>query len=130
MDAMTHLNEDIPPAQAAAAFRVLAVAAPLVVLNAALWGVLAAWQRFRAANIVNMPVSVFYYLGPVLALLAWDSLVGVMFSLVARACDVVAAGVLSELQAEPFPKKFRLAWRSTEASPRPRHTSNEGRPRR
>lgn len=27
-----------------------------------------------------------------------------MFSLVARACDVVAAGVLSELQAEPFPK--------------------------
>lgn len=27
-----------------------------------------------------------------------------MFSLVARACNVVAAGVLSELQAEPFPK--------------------------
>lgn len=76
----------VPPgleAEALAAFRVLALAAPLVVLNAALWGVLAAWQRFRAANIVNMPVSVFYYLGPVLALLAWDSLVGVMFSLVA-----------------------------------------------
>ncbi|GGJ07891.1 flippase [Neoroseomonas lacus] len=76
----------VPPgleAEALAAFRVLALAAPLVVLNAALWGVLAAWQRFRAANIVNMPVSVFYYLGPVLALLAWDSLVGVMFALVA-----------------------------------------------
>jgi len=75
----------VPPgleAEALAAFRVLAVAAPLVVLNAALWGVLAAWQRFRAANIVNMPVSVFYYLGPVLALLAWDSLVGVMVALV------------------------------------------------
>jgi O-antigen/teichoic acid export membrane protein len=75
----------VPPAleaEALAAFRVLAAAAPLVVLNAALWGVLAAWQRFRAANIVNMPVSVFYYLGPVLALLAWDSLVGVMLALV------------------------------------------------
>lgn len=75
----------VPPgleAEALAAFRVLAAAAPLVVLNAALWGVLAAWQRFRAANIVNMPVSVFYYLGPVLALMAWDSLVGVMVALV------------------------------------------------
>lgn len=75
----------VPPgleAEALAAFRVLALAAPLVVLNAALWGVLAAWQRFRAANIVNMPVSVFYYLGPVLALLAWDNLVGVMLALV------------------------------------------------
>ena len=75
----------VPPeleAEALAAFRVLALAAPLVVLNAALWGVLAAWQRFRAANLVNMPVSVFYYLGPVLALLLWDSLVGVMLALV------------------------------------------------
>lgn len=75
----------VPPAleaEALAAFRVLAVAAPLVVLNAALWGVLAAWQRFRAANLINMPVSVFYYLGPVLALLVWDSLVAVMLALV------------------------------------------------
>lgn len=69
-------------AEALAAFRLLALAAPLVVLNAALWGVLAAWQRFRAANLVNMPVSVFYYLGPVIALLLWDSLVAVMAALV------------------------------------------------
>lgn len=76
----------VPPgleAEALAAFRLLALAAPLVVLNAALWGVLAAWQRFRAANLVNMPVSVFYYLGPVIALVLWDSLVGVMLALVA-----------------------------------------------
>jgi O-antigen/teichoic acid export membrane protein len=69
-------------AEALAAFRLLALAAPLVVLNAALWGVLAAWQRFRAANLVNMPVSVFYYLGPVIALLLWDSLVAVMAAMV------------------------------------------------
>ncbi|MCO6417849.1 flippase [Siccirubricoccus sp. KC 17139] len=69
--------------QAIAAFRVMALAAPLVVLNAALWGVLAAWQRFRVANLATIPVNIFYYLGPVLVLLVWDSLVGVMLALVA-----------------------------------------------
>ena len=76
----------VPPAlqgEAAAAMRVLVAAAPLVVVNAALWGVLAAYQRFRAANLVTMPVSLFYYLGPVLVLLVWDSLVGAMLALVA-----------------------------------------------
>lgn len=75
----------VPPemtAEAVQAFRVLALAAPVVVLNASLWGVLAAWQRFRAANLVNMPVSILYYLGPVIALLLWDSLVSVMAALV------------------------------------------------
>src|SRR3954469_8718154 len=73
----------VPPElrpQAVDAMRVLALAAPLVVLNASLWGVLAAWQKFRAANLVTLPVNVFYYLGPVLVLLVWDSLVGVMLA--------------------------------------------------
>lgn len=69
--------------QAVSAMRVLVLAAPLVVLNAALWGVLAAWQKFKAANLVTIPVSIFYYLGPVLTLLAWDDLTGVMLALVA-----------------------------------------------
>ncbi|MBR0657819.1 flippase [Neoroseomonas oryzicola] len=69
-------------AEAISAFRVLALAAPLVVLNAALWGVLAAWQRFRVANLVNMPVSIFYALGPVIALLIWDSLAAAIVSVV------------------------------------------------
>ena len=76
----------VPPGlrdQAIGAMRVLAAAAPLVVLNAALWGVLAAYQRFRAANLVTIPVNIFYYLGPVLVLLVWDSLIGVMLALVA-----------------------------------------------
>jgi O-antigen/teichoic acid export membrane protein len=75
----------VPPGlrdQAIGAMRVLAAAAPLVVLNAALWGVLAAYQRFRAANLVTIPVNLFYYLGPVLVLLVWDSLIGVMLALV------------------------------------------------
>lgn len=70
-------------AEALAAFRILAVAAPLVVINAALWGVLAAHQRFRAANLVTIPVAAMYYVGPVLVLLVWQSLVGVMLALVA-----------------------------------------------
>lgn len=73
---------DLQP-QAIAGFRVLVAAAPLVVLNAALWGVLAAHGRFRAANLATMPVAVLYYLGPLLILLAWDSLAGVMLALVA-----------------------------------------------
>jgi O-antigen/teichoic acid export membrane protein len=77
---------NVPPAlvdEAIAAMRVLVAAAPLVVANAALWGVLAAHQRFRAANLVTIPVSIFYYLGPVLVLTVWDSLVGAMLALVA-----------------------------------------------
>ncbi len=69
--------------QAVGGLRVLAAAAPLVVLNAALWGVLAAHRRFREANLVTIPVSIFYYLGPVLVLLVWDSLTAVMLALVA-----------------------------------------------
>lgn len=77
---------NIPPAlqaEALLAMRILALAIPLVVLNAALWGVLAAYQRFAAANLVTVPVNLFYYLGPLLALLVWDSLVGVMLALLA-----------------------------------------------
>ncbi len=86
MPALVHSVLNVPPAlreETVAALRVLACAAPLVVLNAALWGVLAAYQRFRAANLVTIPVSILYYLGPVLALLVWDSLVAVMLALVA-----------------------------------------------
>ncbi|MCU0889093.1 MAG: polysaccharide biosynthesis C-terminal domain-containing protein, partial [Rubritepida sp.] len=77
---------NVPPAlqaEALAAFRILACAAPLIVINAALWGVLAAHQRFQAANLVTIPVAAMYYIGPALVLLAWQSLVGVMLVLVA-----------------------------------------------
>ncbi|WP_372621857.1 flippase [Falsiroseomonas sp.] len=70
-------------AEAVTAFRLLCLATPLVVLNAALWGTLAAYQRFRAANLITIPVSTFYYLGPVLVLFVWQSLVGVILVLLA-----------------------------------------------
>jgi O-antigen/teichoic acid export membrane protein len=77
---------NVPPAlqaEAIAAFRLLCLAAPLVVVNAALWGTLAAHQRFREANLVTMPVAAMYYIGPALVLLAWQSLVGVILALLA-----------------------------------------------
>jgi O-antigen/teichoic acid export membrane protein len=77
---------NVPPAlqaEAVAGFRILVAAAPLIVVNAALWGVLAAHQRFRAANLAQMPVAILYYLGPLLVLLVWDSLAAVMLALVA-----------------------------------------------
>lgn len=77
---------NVPPAlhdEAIAAMRALVAAAPLVVVNAALWGVLAAHQKFRAANLVTIPVGIFYYLGPVLVLSVWNSLLGAMLALVA-----------------------------------------------
>lgn len=75
-----------PPAlqaEAVAAFRLLCLAAPLVVVNAALWGALAAHQRFREANLVTMPVAAMYYVGPALMLMVWQSLVGVILALLA-----------------------------------------------
>lgn len=83
-------------AEAVVAFRLLCVAAPLVVVNGALWGTLAAYQRFRAANLITIPVSAFYYLGPVLVLLVWQSLVGVILVLLAsRLANTIAYGWLA-----------------------------------
>jgi O-antigen/teichoic acid export membrane protein len=82
-------------AEAIGGLRVLAAAAPLVVVNAALWGVLAAHQRFRAANLAAMPVAILYYLGPLLVLLVWDSLTGVMLALVGcRLLNTIAYAAL------------------------------------
>ena len=69
------------------ALDVLCLAVPFVILNAALWGVISAFQKFKAANLVNMPILAFYYLGPLLVLRVVDSLVAVMAVLVV--CRIV-----------------------------------------
>ena len=61
---------------------VLCASAPLVILNAAMWGVIAAYQKFRAANLINVPILAMYYLGPLAVLQVWDSLVAAMLVLV------------------------------------------------
>ncbi|NVN11122.1 flippase [Nguyenibacter vanlangensis] len=60
---------------------VLCATAPLVMANAAMWGVISAYQAFRAANLINIPISIGYYVAPLLILLVWNSLVGVMITL-------------------------------------------------
>ncbi|MCE2574196.1 flippase [Komagataeibacter sp. FNDCR2] len=67
--------------QTMVAMWVLCATAPLVMINAAMWGVMSAYQAFRTANLINIPISVMYYLGPLLILQLWDSLVGVMLML-------------------------------------------------
>ena len=64
------------------ALLVLAAAAPLVLVNAALWGVLAAHQRFAGANLANLPIMVLYYLGPLAVLHVWNSLIAATLVLV------------------------------------------------
>ncbi len=66
---------------------VLCLSAPVVILCSALWGVLAAFQRFRAANLVNIPIMAMYYIGPLIVLHFFNSLVAVLAVLVA--CRVV-----------------------------------------
>ncbi len=68
---------------------VLCVSAPVVLLCSALWGVLSAFQRFRSANLVNIPVMAMYYVGPLVMLHFVDSLVAVLAVLVL--CRVVTS---------------------------------------
>jgi O-antigen/teichoic acid export membrane protein len=65
------------------ALYILCASAPLVLLNAAMWGVIAAYQQFRVANLINIPIMMMYYLGPLGLLYVWDNLAGVMLVLLA-----------------------------------------------
>ncbi len=76
---------DLPEAlraEARWALAAVAAAAPLVLVNAGLWGVLAAHQRFAGANLANLPILALYYLGPLAMLQAWDSLLAAALVLV------------------------------------------------
>ena len=93
-----------------AAITVLCLAVPFVLLNAALWGVIAAFQKFREANLVNMPILAFYYLGPLLVLRVADSLVAVMLVLVA--CRVILTACYWRICIRELPAlaSARFAW--------------------
>lgn len=89
----------VPPdlrAEATGAFRLLAVSAPIIVINSAFWGVLAAYQKWRLPTLLNTPVSVMYYLGPVLALLIENNMIWIIGTLVAaRLAQCVIYGTLA-----------------------------------
>ena len=80
VDWLLHPPPDLR-SEAILAFQVLALCGPLIVLNAAIWGVFAAYQRFRLVTLVNIPTSIMYNVGPILVLLVSPSLVGVIAAL-------------------------------------------------
>ena len=80
----------IPPSlerQVLLSLYVLCLSAPLVILCSAMWGVIAAFQQFRSANLVNIPIMATYYLGPLAMLHYSNSLVSVLAVLVG--CRIV-----------------------------------------
>lgn len=87
---------------------VLCATAPLVMVNAAMWGVMCAYHAFRAANLVNVPISVMYYVGPLLSLLVWDSLIGVILSLAACRLWMTFSYLRICLRLMPALKKARV----------------------
>ncbi|MCW3475480.1 oligosaccharide flippase family protein [Limobrevibacterium gyesilva] len=117
MAALAHLYVtdllDLSPAlrqEVLIALYVLCASAPLVILNAALWGVLSAFQRFGAANLVITPITALYYLGPLAILPFFDSLIAVMAVLVVcRAVMTVLCWRLC-LQAMPSLRQGRIAF--------------------
>jgi O-antigen/teichoic acid export membrane protein len=101
----------VPDAQRAEvghALMLLCASAPLVVLNAALWGLLAAYQRFAAANLVNMPIMALYYLGPLAVLPFADSLVAVIGVLVLCRLAMTVAYARIALAAMPALRHARI----------------------
>ena len=93
------------------ALYVLCLAVPFVMLNAALWGVISAFQKFKAANLVNIPILAFYYVGPLLVLRAVDSLVAVMAVLVVCRVAMTIAYWRICMREMPSLRSARADWR-------------------
>lgn len=91
-----------------AAFRILAVGVPLVILTAGLVGLLQAHQRFGTITVIRVPLGVLTFGGPLVTLqftpsIAWATavlLIGRMFALAAY--YLAARGVRPELRNRPF----------------------------
>lgn len=68
--------------EALRSFYILAVSIPVVTVTAGLRGILDALQRFRIANLIRIPMSIFSFAGPLLVLPFSHSLAPVMLVLV------------------------------------------------
>jgi O-antigen/teichoic acid export membrane protein/glycosyltransferase involved in cell wall biosynthesis len=66
-----------------AAFRLMAVSLPVIMVSTSFRGVLEAQQRFDLVNLVKIPASSANYLVPFAALFLWKSLVGIVVLLLA-----------------------------------------------
>ena len=84
---------------------------PLVMINAALWGVLTGYHAFKATNLINIPISITYYVGPLLVLQVWDNLIGVMIVLAGCRMWMTVAYIRFALRLVPELRgaRFRLS---------------------
>ncbi len=90
-------------------FYLLAASVPLIVVTAALRGVLEAIQRFDMVNAIRIPASVINYLGPLPVLYFEHSLTAVVAFLVASRVVVLFAHLLLCLRALPdLSREFRF----------------------
>jgi O-antigen/teichoic acid export membrane protein len=79
--------------ETALALYVICLTIPFVILNAALWGVIAALDLFRIANIAGVAIVAASYAGQLLILYAYNSLAAVMLVLLAsRIVSLMAFG--------------------------------------
>lgn len=101
-------------AEGVAAFRVLAVGLPAVVVTAAIIGLLQAHQRFATITAVRIPLGILSFAGPLLILQFTPSLVWATMALVASRLLAfavyfhAAASVCSELMRPRLPNRLHV----------------------
>jgi O-antigen/teichoic acid export membrane protein len=82
-------------------FYLLAVSVPVVTVTSGLRGILEAQQRFRTLNLIRIPMSIFSFAGPLLALPFSPSLVPVIGILIGGRLIGCGAHLFACLQAMP-----------------------------
>jgi O-antigen/teichoic acid export membrane protein len=98
------------------AFRLLGLSLPFVVTTAGLRGLLEAHQRFGLINALRVPMGIFTFVGPLLALPFSKSLVPVVATLVAGRIISWAAHLLVCLRVVPELGRS-IAWERSAAGP-------------
>jgi O-antigen/teichoic acid export membrane protein len=91
---LVHTGLKIPAllqGEALRSFSLLALSIPVVTITSGLRGILEAQQRFRALNLIRIPMSIFSFAGPLLVLPFSHSLVPVIAVLVAGRLAGLAA---------------------------------------
>src|SRR5262249_50677272 len=108
---LIHRGLKVPPElqlETLHSFYWLAASIPLVTITSGLRGVLEAQQRFRILTLIRIPMSVFSFVGPLLALPFSHSLVPVTLTLIAGRLVGCFAHLFACLHAVPSLRHFSL----------------------
>ena len=107
VDAQLHI-------EAINALQILAMGLPIVILSAALIGLLEAHQRFASITLVRIPLGVLTFVGPLIALQYSPSLVWATVTLLVARCGAtiayffLAAGVRPEIKKPQWPLRVHM----------------------